>query len=167
MINPNIDDLRKINLRCQQFLTSSTMPLYKEIDAVDVQRVKVRFRKAPVYGMLLDTATRQQGLSEKIVPCSTAVQSAYLFPSDGFKCMWSSHAPMLEQTLTDIATALPEIDDQAAQLVSGMLNTGLPTEHNVDVFLYGMADFYVVPSTVEYDLLLEAIHSTSIPTHYQ
>lgn len=167
---------REISLNCQQFLEESGgLPLVKWCPRTyaDVQRVKVRKRKqcsdfdsafnevfADVYPSI-----RQRSIivnNER----GTRTDQFYVFPSDGYKLIYSptitNSAQQYGDTFTDIKKSLSEVtgteifqDILKYGYTSGTMNEALVDSS--EIIVYNIPYFYVARCHIEYDKLLEYI----------
>lgn len=161
MTSSYVDSLRKINIRCSDFLDTQ-VPLYKVLswDAYGTfSRIKVRQRKEPSFGVQLNTLVGAE-ISTKFVdattvqPQITETQSMYyVFPVDGYRFVWSPSAANVVESLRE-GSAINQVRAS---------NLSLAAQARRDLLLYGIADYYVIHTDAapDYSLLLEAITSSS------
>lgn len=175
-----VDQLRKINVRCSEFVNLS-LPLYKALAWTSygtIDRVKVRFKKRPDFAWLLDDLT-QDTVSERYVQTRTRVYSDgdaqstyYVFPTNGFRSLWSVPHHDISVQLSQAAaglTLIQDMPDLKQQAVEHFRETGMTYNHTElcgdadrEVLVYNVPDFYVVHTEAvsDYPTLLEAITSS-------
>lgn len=161
MTSSYVDSLRKINIRCTDFLDTA-IPLYKVLpwDAYGTfSRVKVRQRKEPSFGAQLnqlvgsDISTRFIDAMTVEPPLSETQSLYYLFPVDGYRFVWSPSAANVIESLKE-GSAVNQVRSA---------NIHLAAQAQRDLLLYGIADYYVIHTDAapNYSVLLEAITSSS------
>jgi hypothetical protein len=176
-----VTELRKINVRCSEFVSLGT-PLYKALPWSNygtIDRVKARFKKGPTCGWLIDELT-QHAVCERYVYTRTRPyledeepQSAYyMFPTNGFRSMWSiDHHNLIDQ-LDKVAFGLSmiqDVPDLKLEAVNHLRDRTIRYNHTDvacgeerELLVYNIPDFYVVHTEAvsDYQTLLEAIASS-------
>ena len=168
--------LREISINCQQFIEESNgKPLVKwfSVDYPDVHRVKMRKRKQ---GTAFDSAfneafyeqypsLRQRSIIVNETP-ATGKEPFFVFPSDGFKFMYSptitNSTNQYGSTFTDIRKSLSEEtgkeifqDILTYAYMSDSLETAIV--ESSEIIVYNIPYFYVVRCNTDYTKLLENI----------
>lgn len=153
----SIDFLRRIRIRCGDFL-SHDVPLYKHIPpSKDYGRVKVRFKHRLRSSPLNDVVGEQ--VADRCVLTTTYPTSSsthFIFPVDGFKLIWAPD------------NKLPLDDAPQAPIRHGNLQIASLAQR--DVAVYDIPDYYVVSVNLcpDYTTLVEAINaSTFEPTQFR
>lgn len=171
-----VDALCKIALRCSEFIATGT-PLYKGFPSSygEIDRVKVRFRRGPEFGWLLDDLT-QYRVCERYVRAYTrpelvgesAEQVFYVFPTNGYKALWIDERADLTAFFEEQSSVCSRIANeydmrvQFAQSIRATTTTGNIERAALDpreIFIYDIPDFYIVNvnACTSYSTLLDAL----------
>lgn len=157
----HVDALRKISIRCKEFV-SLGIPLYKEVPwqiGGTFNRIKVRFRKTPIFGEALNQLAGQE-IADRYVEATTIWQPSspessyyYMFPVDGYDIVWSPSRPNIIKALQE-GLSIPSLRHHELPLA---------IEAKRDVIVFDLADYYIihVDACVDYPTLSEAITSSN------
>jgi len=176
LIEDNDTRLREISLNCQQFLEESEgEPLVKWFSSEypDIHRVKVRKRKTKnQFDSTFNDAFYEHypSLRQRSVIInknkSDGKEPFFVFPSDGFKFMYSPTITDSDKqygdTFKDITQSLSE--DTGKEIFQDVLNYAYVSDslpkaivESSEIIVYNIPFFYVVRCNIEYTKLLEYI----------
>lgn len=169
LLQPRTTELNQLITECSQFFDEAgNTPLYKLLPRQynDVQRIKVRKRKERRESATFNEAFSelQPQLLERMVITQTTPRSEnadedlfFVFPSNGYKCLFSVVGANLEETYVALARQLGEDDSTMSAVLQyaysgSVLNEGLL--ENRELLIYNMPFYYAVRANIDYDKFL-------------